>query len=121
MLTAFAELVTGPVADVGCGSGRVTAFLHDLGVPTSGIDLSPRMVAAARRTYPALRFIEGVHRTKSRGHQVKLDFHRRRSERMAEFLHAAGLTVQATLLREPDDEGDYPEDTPQAYVLARRP
>jgi SAM-dependent methyltransferase len=63
MLAAFAELVqaadTGPVADVGCGTGRVTALLADLGLDVSGIDLSPQMVATARREHPGLRFEVG--------------------------------------------------------------
>jgi SAM-dependent methyltransferase len=44
---------------VGCGPGRVTAHLHALGVPASGVDLSPTMVAIARRMHPGLRFAEG--------------------------------------------------------------
>jgi len=63
VLAAFAELVrgdgAGPVADVGCGPGQVTAHLHRLGLAVSGIDLSPRMVALAREAYPDLRFAEG--------------------------------------------------------------
>ena len=63
MLTAFAQLVRdgggGPVADIGCGPGRMTAHLHALGVQAFGVDLSPAMVAVARRTYPQLRFAEG--------------------------------------------------------------
>ncbi|MFD3564757.1 class I SAM-dependent DNA methyltransferase [Streptomyces sp. NPDC058686] len=63
MLAAFAELVqgpgTGPVADLGCGPGRITAHLHSLGVDAFGIDLSPEMVEVACRTYPGLRFEEG--------------------------------------------------------------
>jgi SAM-dependent methyltransferase len=63
MLGAFAELVraaaAGPVADVGCGTGRVTALLAGLGLQVSGIDLSPQMVATARREHPALRFEVG--------------------------------------------------------------
>jgi SAM-dependent methyltransferase len=61
MLAAFAELVrdSGPVADIGCGTGRVTAHLTALGVPVHGIDLSPGMLAAARREHPDLRFAEG--------------------------------------------------------------
>ncbi|TKA08294.1 class I SAM-dependent DNA methyltransferase [Actinacidiphila oryziradicis] len=63
MLAAFAELVQpaglGPVADLGCGPGRVTAHLHSLGLTAFGIDLSPEMVAVARRTYPDLRFDHG--------------------------------------------------------------
>jgi SAM-dependent methyltransferase len=62
MLAAFADLVrdAGPVADIGCGPGPTTAHLHDLGVDVTGIDLSPRMLAIARRTHPHLRFTEGT-------------------------------------------------------------
>ncbi|MFI2286504.1 class I SAM-dependent methyltransferase [Streptomyces niveus] len=63
MLAGFAELVRtagpGPVADVGCGPGRVTAHLAGLGVPAFGVDLSPKMIGLARQTYPELRFTEG--------------------------------------------------------------
>ena len=63
MLAAFAELVrggdAGPVADIGCGTGRVTAELSRLGLPVSGIDLSPQMVAVARQAHPDLRFDVG--------------------------------------------------------------
>ncbi|WP_020419455.1 class I SAM-dependent methyltransferase [Amycolatopsis sp. ATCC 39116] len=59
MLSAFAELVTGPVADVGCGPGHVTAHLAELGTQAFGVDLSPGMVEIARRSYPRLRFEVG--------------------------------------------------------------
>jgi SAM-dependent methyltransferase len=63
-LTLFADLVQGagggPVADVGCGPGYVTRFLHDAGVDAFGIDLSPEMVAIARRDHPDLRFEVGT-------------------------------------------------------------
>ncbi|MGC4880994.1 class I SAM-dependent DNA methyltransferase [Micromonospora sp. DT43] len=63
MLAAFAKLVqsagAGPVADLGCGPGRITAHLRSLGLTVFGIGLSPAMVALARRTYPDLRFNEG--------------------------------------------------------------
>jgi SAM-dependent methyltransferase len=57
-LAAFAEAVRGlgPVLDVGCGPGTVTAHLAGLGLDVSGVDLSPRMVEHARRRYPGLRF-----------------------------------------------------------------
>ncbi|SEQ59380.1 class I SAM-dependent methyltransferase [Lentzea albida] len=58
-LRLFAEEVSGPVADVGCGPGDITARLSDLGVDAFGIDLSPAMVALARRTHPGLRFEVG--------------------------------------------------------------
>jgi ubiquinone/menaquinone biosynthesis C-methylase UbiE len=60
-LAAFAELVgPGPVGDLGCGPGRVTAHLHALGVDCFGIDLSPGMIEVARETYPGLRFDVGT-------------------------------------------------------------
>jgi len=63
MLAAFAELVrsagAGPVADLGCGPGRIAAHLRSLGVDAFGVDLSPGMIAVARRDYPDLRFDEG--------------------------------------------------------------
>ena len=59
MLGAFAEIVTGPVADLGCGPGRLTAHLVSLGVPAFGVDVSPRMIANARSAFPDLRFNVG--------------------------------------------------------------
>ena len=63
LFAAFAELVRAggndSVADVGCGPGRVTILLSRLGLDAFGIDLSPGMLALARRTYPELRFEEG--------------------------------------------------------------
>ncbi|MBL1096368.1 class I SAM-dependent methyltransferase [Streptomyces coffeae] len=63
MLAAFAELVRtadrGPVADLGCGPGKVTAHLAQRGVRAFGIDLSPKMVELAREAYPGLRFAVG--------------------------------------------------------------
>ncbi|VFA93302.1 Malonyl-CoA O-methyltransferase BioC [Nocardia farcinica] len=59
-LAVFAELVgDGPVADLGCGPGRLTGYLADAGLDVFGIDLSPRMIEIARAEYPALRFEVG--------------------------------------------------------------
>ncbi|MFD7555399.1 class I SAM-dependent methyltransferase [Streptomyces sp. NPDC059835] len=62
MIGTFAELVREAgnrrVADVGCGPGHLTAMLNDLGLDAFGLDLSPGMVAHARRVRPALRFDE---------------------------------------------------------------
>ncbi|SDK50111.1 Methyltransferase domain-containing protein [Actinopolyspora mzabensis] len=179
VLDGFAELARnadGPVLDVGCGPGRVTAYLAEHGLAVSGTDLSPGMIAAARRSHPELRFTEGSmraldhgdgelgglvawysiihvpdehlpevftefrrvlapggyvqlafqvgdgikHRTEAGGHEVSLDFHRRRPEHVAELLHRAGLVPRARLLREPDEDGDFPEETQQAFLLARK-
>ncbi|MFD4689136.1 class I SAM-dependent DNA methyltransferase [Streptomyces sp. NPDC058463] len=181
VLAGFAELVQarsrGPVADVGCGTGRVTQHLHTLGVDAFGIDLSPGMLAVARRKYPGLRFEEGsmlgldlpdgglggllawystihvpdeqlpqvfaefyrvlapgghlllgfqageevVRRTDAWGRDIQLDFIRREPERMAGLLTRAGLTMKARTVREIDDESEFPEPTPQAFLLARKP
>jgi SAM-dependent methyltransferase len=180
VLAAFAELVrasgSGPVADIGCGTGRVTGHLDGLGLSVSGIDLSPQMVAAARQAHPGLRFDVGsmlaldlpdsalagllawysiihipherlpavfaefhrvlapgghillafqvgdepLHLTEALGRAISLDFHRRRPDRVAELLTQAGLDVRARLVREPDHGGDFPERTPQAFLLARK-
>jgi SAM-dependent methyltransferase len=62
-LAVFAELVSagggGPVADVGCGPGHVTAELCKLGLDAFGIDLSPAMIEVARREHPGMRFAVG--------------------------------------------------------------
>ncbi|WP_432119649.1 class I SAM-dependent DNA methyltransferase [Streptomyces sp. bgisy032] len=63
MLAAFADLVRpphpGPVADLGCGPGKVTAHLAALGVRVFGVDVSPKMIELARAAYPDLRFRTG--------------------------------------------------------------
>src|SRR5918994_6367086 len=61
-LAVFTEAVRdgGPVADGGCGPGYVTRHLNDLGVDAFGIDLSPEMIAIARRDHPDLRFEVGT-------------------------------------------------------------
>lgn len=57
-IDAFADTVgtRGPVLDVGCGPGTVTGYLAERGLEVSGVDLSPGMIAHARRLYPQCRF-----------------------------------------------------------------
>jgi trans-aconitate methyltransferase len=63
VLAAFAEHVVaaggGRVVDLGCGPGRITGHLHRLGLDVVGVDLSPAMVAEARRRFPTLSFSTG--------------------------------------------------------------
>ncbi|WP_405148135.1 class I SAM-dependent methyltransferase [Sphaerisporangium sp. NBC_01403] len=91
VLALFADLVQttggGPVADVGCGSGRITAYLRELGVDTFGIDLSPAMIEVARRDHPSLRFEVGS--------MTGLD--------LADA-SMAGLVAWYSLIHVPDDE-----------------
>jgi uncharacterized protein len=56
----------GPVVEVGSGPGHVTAYLADGGADATGIDLSPEMVAEARRRFPGSRFEVGDLRRLSR-------------------------------------------------------
>ncbi|MEU5832772.1 class I SAM-dependent methyltransferase [Streptomyces diacarni] len=64
VLAAFAETVRaagpGPVAELGCGPGSLTAHLRDLGLDVFGVDLSPALLALAREAYPDLRFELGA-------------------------------------------------------------
>lgn len=53
----------GPVVEVGCGPGHVTDYLATLGADATGIDLSPGMIAEARRRYPDGRYQVGDLRT----------------------------------------------------------
>lgn len=61
LLNRFAEDVRdrGLVADVGCGPGHVTRYLHERGVRMLGIDLSPRMIDWARKRSPVIEFRVG--------------------------------------------------------------
>lgn len=59
LLASFAEAATevgGPVADLGCGPGHVTAYLSSLGLDAFGVDISSGMIAIARERNPGLRF-----------------------------------------------------------------
>ncbi|MCX4529448.1 class I SAM-dependent methyltransferase [Streptomyces sp. NBC_01551] len=63
VISAFADLAraahAGPVAELGCGPGHVTAHLRDLGLEAFGVDLSPVMIGLAREAFPGLRFEVG--------------------------------------------------------------
>lgn len=61
LLGCFAEQVSGLglVVDMGCGPGHVAQYLHGLGVPMMGTDLSPEMVAIARKSSPDIPFEQG--------------------------------------------------------------
>lgn len=90
-LALFADQVRavggGPVADAGCGTGRIAAHLHGLGLDVFGVDLSPEMVAMARRDHPGLRFDVGS--------MTELDLPES---------SLAGLVAWYSLIHIPDDE-----------------
>jgi SAM-dependent methyltransferase len=58
MVDAFADAVAAgddpQVLDAGCGTGRMSAYLAARGCVVHGVDLSPGMVAVARRQHPSL-------------------------------------------------------------------
>ncbi|WP_246081639.1 DUF480 domain-containing protein [Nocardioides litoris] len=58
-----ADAGTGPVVEVGCGPGHVTAHLAEAGADATGLDLSPAMVEEARRRFPDGVYEQGDLRT----------------------------------------------------------
>jgi SAM-dependent methyltransferase len=60
-LDRFADAVKGKgrVVELGCGPAHVAAYLAMGGVEISGLDLSPGMVAEAKRMFPALDLVVG--------------------------------------------------------------
>ncbi|HET9060161.1 MAG TPA: class I SAM-dependent methyltransferase [Acidimicrobiales bacterium] len=63
MLSTFAAAAgqpdLGPVAELGCGTGRVMSHLRSLGLGMIGMDLSRGMVSVGRRAYPGAHFALG--------------------------------------------------------------
>lgn len=61
MLSGFAGLIGGGgvLTDIGCGTGATTAMFARFGLDVLGIDLSPNMIAEARRINPDLEFRVG--------------------------------------------------------------
>ncbi|RRO13651.1 hypothetical protein EIL87_21895 [Saccharopolyspora rhizosphaerae] len=60
------------------------------------------------------------HRTDAGRHAVSLDIHHRQPDHVVDLLVAAGLEVRARMLRAPDHDGPFPEESPQGFVLARK-
>ena len=63
LLVSFVDLIKrqsiARVADVGCGPGRVAAFMADRGLDVVGVDPSQAMLALARTAHPGIQFEEG--------------------------------------------------------------
>lgn len=59
LLERVAAEADGPVVEVGCGPGHVTAHLAALGAEARGLDLTPEMVEVARARFPGVRYDVG--------------------------------------------------------------
>jgi ubiquinone/menaquinone biosynthesis C-methylase UbiE len=46
------------VADLGCGTGTLSALLTDEGYDVTGLDFSPQMIARARSKAPTVEFVQ---------------------------------------------------------------
>jgi SAM-dependent methyltransferase len=55
----YREALSGRVLDLGCGAGRVLAYLVMLGAEAHGVDLAPKMVDYCRRTVPGAQVTVG--------------------------------------------------------------
>ena len=52
-----------PIADVGCGTGHIAAYLAGRGGRAAGFDIAPAMVGEARRRHPGIPFeVVDLHR-----------------------------------------------------------
>jgi len=49
----------GRVLDLGCGAGRTTVKLFELGFDCKGIDLSETLITAAKKRFPHIHFEQG--------------------------------------------------------------
>ncbi|MEF2979292.1 class I SAM-dependent methyltransferase [Subtercola sp. YIM 133946] len=59
LVTTWAEHIEGPVLDVGCGPGHLTAHLAERGVDARGIDQVAGFIEHARRAHPGVPFEVG--------------------------------------------------------------
>jgi ubiquinone/menaquinone biosynthesis C-methylase UbiE len=61
LLTRFAQRLpaNAKVCDIGCGPGHIARYLASRGLNSTGVDLSPAMVATAQRLSPELHFVHG--------------------------------------------------------------
>src|SRR6187200_1915347 len=61
-IDANGELIRGPVLDIGCGDGRVTAYIaSQISTPITGVDVSSDRVTLANHLYGSaqLNFVVG--------------------------------------------------------------
>lgn len=59
LIEAWAEGLSGPVLDVGCGPGHWSAHLHGRGLEVEGVDATPEFLEHARAIAPGVPFRMG--------------------------------------------------------------
>jgi SAM-dependent methyltransferase len=104
--------------------GGIVAWYSIIHVPD---ELLPQVFGEFRRTlvsggYLLLGFQVGdqvSHRDEAAGHAVSLDFRYRQVDAVAALLWECGFDVRTRLTREPDEHPDFPERSPQGFVIAR--
>jgi ubiquinone/menaquinone biosynthesis C-methylase UbiE len=109
--------------DAPAGSfGGVVAFYSTIHVPDA--DLPTALAEFHRVLAPGGHLLlafqigdEPLHMTSALGHDITLDFHRRRPEHMATLLAEAGVPVEVSIVRVAEET----ERTPHAFLLARKP
>ncbi|MEU0435519.1 methyltransferase domain-containing protein [Streptomyces sp. NPDC006290] len=115
----------GTMTDLDLADGSLAGALVWYSTVHTPIDELPVMLAEFHRIlapggHLLIAFKVGAERVRlehAYGHDVDLDVHRFPPERVAELLRNAGLFEVARLVREAADR----ENTPQAFILARRP
>ena len=60
LVTTWADQITGPAIDAGCGPGYWTGYLARLGFAFRVIDLVPEFIAHARASYSGIAFDVGA-------------------------------------------------------------
>lgn len=59
IIDPWAKTVSGPILDVGSGTGRWTGHLANLGYDVTGLEPAERLIRIARQSYPEVSFHRG--------------------------------------------------------------
>lgn len=59
LLVRYRDALRGRVLELGCGAGRLTGYLAEIGSAVHGVDIAPGMVEYCQRSYPRATFSQG--------------------------------------------------------------